>query len=215
MAMSLTPTSQLATSLDSIVKLVLPGDTLFSLHSTYTFSLSVGNIRTKITIVYNSPPSHGSFGVNPPSGQAVQTMFRFLASHWIDEELPLSYEFGYLYTSKSSINSSNLVSERIEINTVGSYLPVGLTEKFSLFSFCRIYDSLDGSVTHNQPVVVHPTNDSWVNSIQAVNLNALQQQSLALVNSMLNKKECSNNLNCSDKSREDCFSVTNTCGIVF
>jgi hypothetical protein len=48
-----------------------------------------------ISIEINSPPSFGSFLINPTVGIELQDLFYFTANDWIDEDLPLLYSFGF------------------------------------------------------------------------------------------------------------------------
>ena len=155
---SLTPTrlSLRPLSLNEL-NLVLPSHILKD-RSTYRFTLSctteyrVPKFKT-ISIVVNGPPILGTFAVQPLLGQELQTTFTFLSSGWYEEDLPISYSFGYI----SSTGNRILIQGESEMSYGYSQLPAGQSSvKFidRLQCYSIVKDSYDSSTLVYFPVQV-------------------------------------------------------------
>ena len=48
-----------------------------------------------VKVIVNSPPSPGIFYADPRQGFELSDMFTLAASKWIDDDLPLTYAFGF------------------------------------------------------------------------------------------------------------------------
>ena len=72
-----------------------PGVTyIFTLECTY---VNEGLTTTSfIEVVTNGPPSSGSLSVIPYNGTSMETNFEASAMRWVDDQIPLSYSFGYI-----------------------------------------------------------------------------------------------------------------------
>jgi len=80
---------------------------LFADHSLYTrttkssirLALSIVNGplsgKTYLRIPINTPPSSGTISVSPGMGTALETKFFICSTGWIDEDIPLSYQYFY------------------------------------------------------------------------------------------------------------------------
>ena len=56
---------------------------------------SLGSSEASVIIETLSPPSKGKILVTPEKGQGVKTKFTIEASDFYDEDVPLTYKFGY------------------------------------------------------------------------------------------------------------------------
>jgi hypothetical protein len=52
----------------------------------------------------NSPPSSGNFSISPTKGYELTDPFQFAACSWEDDEIPLSYQFGFTSGGSMSVN---------------------------------------------------------------------------------------------------------------
>lgn len=98
-----------------VLSLVLVGNSLPP-QSSFIFTLSCTLVNgysssSSVIITTNSPPFGGMLEVSPAEGIMLQTLFSMIGLGWIDEDLPLSYQFGYVGISDSTSNSpsSNLI----------------------------------------------------------------------------------------------------------
>jgi hypothetical protein len=121
---------------------VLPAQQLVS-GASYLFTLSMlqfGNTSSAagFLVKVNAAPASGTLFVSPSSGTALTTSFSLQALQWIDSDLPLRYQFGYLAPSApvsppfafdSSASEQSLesqlvpVSSLLELNYVTTPLP--------------------------------------------------------------------------------------------
>jgi hypothetical protein len=68
--------------------------------SSYLFQASCRSVVASVSVATNGAPYNGKFSVTPPSGTELSTPFDFTATSWFDENLPLSYQFGFLSGSE-------------------------------------------------------------------------------------------------------------------
>ena len=78
--------------------------------TSYTFRLDVtdaaGSVGVaELDIDVNNAPTSGGLSITPMTGVAITTLFTFTMSNWIDEDLPLTYEFRYLSISQANVKS--------------------------------------------------------------------------------------------------------------
>lgn len=57
---------------------------------------------TSLYVRVNSPPKGGMLGVTPSTGREMLDYFKYFTSLWEDEELPLTYSFGYYNPASST-----------------------------------------------------------------------------------------------------------------
>ena len=69
-----------------------------------------------LQLLFNSPPTPGSFIVSPTDGVAVSTVFQLTSMNWADADLPLKYAFGFLSSSSNDYIQS--MSEKSMTDTV-------------------------------------------------------------------------------------------------
>jgi hypothetical protein len=241
-------------ALTLVSKTLFPGDNSFNLMispgtltagSPYTFRLTAAaavggqDVQSTLAITINSPPVDGTLSVNPRNGIAMTTQFEFLALDWIDDHLPLTFEFRYATTTtmttgnSNSGSSSKVLKARSEVYFTSSFLPFGDPQKNnSVVCLVRVFDVLDAfSQTNVSSVHVrrddgNNTNTVWISNLQqtlsaAVSLEGggsgggdldVIKQTLSLATSMLNQKDCTRAPNCTALSRGNCFLIDHTCG---
>jgi hypothetical protein len=203
-----------------VISLVLSGDALPE-QSMFVFQLQVQygqNLTTSnsIEIQTNSPPVSGSFLIDPPKGITLQVTFTFLASQWVDADLPLSYQFGFLTPLQQGV----VVRSRMELSYTSGVLPAGYTDNFSLPCYVNVFDIMDASTLMMTEVIVEDTQlslddlDSFlqigVNNSHD-NLNDLKNV-LATTTSLISRQNCSTAPLCDHLNRMACSLVAGTCG---
>jgi hypothetical protein len=81
-----------------------------AVQTSYIFSLGCDSSTSSIVVSTNAAPIGGTFSVQPNEGEELNTMFAMTASEWMDIDLPLSFQFGYLTLSSSSISSCHILT---------------------------------------------------------------------------------------------------------
>jgi hypothetical protein len=213
------PTTTLAGSSTNGVTLSLSPDVLTA-GSTLTFTLTCTSIdlttsSSSVVIEVNTPPQPGSFAALPTSGYAMSDLFVLSASNWISSELPLLFEFGFIFLSGGSYVR---LRTRSEAQFHQSILPLGPTPNIYLVAI--IHDSLGSSANMSSSIaikefVLSPTDlDSYLSSqiSLAGGYADVLVESLATGASSLNYANCSLAPNCQLLNRGNCSSVQNTCG---
>ena len=186
--------------------------------STFTFTLSclsessVLVARSSLVVTTNGQPLPGEFIVVPDTGTALNTSFMFLSSKWFDEDLPLSYHFGF-------VSSSSLVTlqSRSEISYGNSILPVGdAASNFILQVFAQIFDVMSAQSTAYRLVTVKNTviSTSFLSNMIFATLNVDNTKKIiGISSSILNSVDCSKSPDCTALNRSPCKDVANTCGL--
>lgn len=124
---------------------VLSADTLPE-NSITTFQLLCQRASTSIVVITNGPPQPGLFKIEPLKGVELDTAFLFAASLWSDEDIPISYSFGFYATNTSTTVAT--IKARSEASFTYSNLPAGLEEsKYQIRGLLLVYDSLSASTT--------------------------------------------------------------------
>ena len=124
---------------------VLSADTLPE-NSITTFQLLCQRASTSIVVITNGPPQPGLFKISPSKGVELYTAFLFSASLWSDEDIPISYSFGFYATNTSTTVAA--IKVRSEASFTSSNLPAGLDESnFQIRGLLLVYDSLSASST--------------------------------------------------------------------
>jgi hypothetical protein len=201
---------------------VLKGGSLLGSSTPYTFSLSVDGFASaaSIEITMNTPPLPGSFDVSPSNGTMLVTKFSFSASMFIDEDLPITYQFAYLSDGRSMVLQS-----RSRFTSMESVLPQGSpSDESQLTCLVNVYDGLNSSTSVTSVVtVVGPKETSSVlleeyiqtqtTAMKREDSDSLKQM-ISIGVSMLNQRDCFSSPNCAILHRLDCSSSTtdNTCG---
>ena len=221
-SIAVTRTRVSLTSFESTVYLVIPPNSLAG-GMQLTFALSCRSAADSaatvayVTIVTNAPPRPGVFAVSPLTGEELKTAFTFSSVQWIDSQLPLSYQYGYISSS-----SNHITLQSRSIATFGSsQLPAGSDSKGTLYSFAQVFDSLDANTTVSVAVSVTESqtssSPSSIQSFLASSINGSRtvddvKKSTAFTTYLMNKVNCSLAPNCSSLYRRACYGTINTCG---
>ena len=173
-----------------------------------------------MSIVVNAVPQPGVFSISPEGGFELSDLFQLSAYGWRDEDIPLSYMFGF-YSSKGSLM---VIQPKSELSYFSSVLPLGdVVTNFTLRCVAGIFDSYSAAAYSYKTVSVSKmsSNSSIVSEIMnslldgAAGSNNKQKQVSSAISSSLNKKDCSMSPNCTVLGRQPCSSVSNTCGPCF
>ena len=123
---------------------------------TYTFraqAIMAGTYRgnSDITVIVDAGPTNrfNEFTVSPVRGRALMDSFSVNAgSHWQDDDLPLTYAFGY------DMNGIHMLTSKSAAQTSYVHLPEGNRSlAFDLRVTCHVYDNF-GVTTNNDGVAV-------------------------------------------------------------
>ena len=172
-----------------------------------------------VNVVVNLPPRPGSFGVTPGVGTERQDDFRFSALQWQDNDLPLSYEFGYVSPQSKRVT----MASKSSFTAGSSQLPAGLkASQYAVTCFALIYDSYNANTTSTTSIVVNPAPavsieemQAYVNQVpESSNPDDVKQYS-ALSSALLNEVNCTLAPNCSALNRQECTTTAHTCGGCF
>jgi hypothetical protein len=194
--------------------------------SPFTFVLSL-NFRsrdervfsTSVTIQTNSPPSLCEFEVSPQVGVILETTFLMSSSRCVDEDLPISYQFGY-----SSLDKMVVLRSKLELSHTSTHLPLGSPEtNYSLSCLTRVFDSLDASRVFVFDDVVVGKNANQSIQVKDYLMKGLNESLgdpdslksvVSLTTSVLNVVDCSLSpvSYCSSLNRQRCDNMPNTCG---
>jgi len=206
------------------VTMLLPPYTLIA-GSELSFALTCTNAlgqigRATVTIITNAPPAPGIFFVDPAEGEELGTEFRFISSMWSDDDLPISYQYGFL----SGLNSLMVVQSRSESAFAVSQLPAGSAIKNKrLTCVASVFDSLSANSTYVFIVTVTPKPIAESTSIILAQLNAMNSGGVrnanemkrlnALAISVVNSVNCTlAPPNCTAINRNPCSARDHTCG---
>ena len=157
LAVATTPTSVflMPSKIQSVLNFALSPASLRE-RATFTFTLSclpqssARITRSSLEVSTNGPPLAGEFIVMPERGIALNTSFMFLSSKWFDEDLPLSYHYGFV-----SSDALITLQSRSEILYGNSTLPVGeALLNFRLQLFAQIFDVMNAQSTVYKSVTV-------------------------------------------------------------
>jgi hypothetical protein len=202
--LSLTLPSSPINSSHHVVSLVIASRSLPQ-QSSFLFTLSCSLVNgytssSSVVITTNSPPFGGVLEVNPVAGVMLQTFFSMLAPGWVDEDLPLSYQFGYLSTHISPI----VLRSKLQLSHFSSLLPSGpanTQESVSnLTCLVLVFDQLDSPSTETFDVIVEEEKKSsnelrvfllsGINSSQVSSNSDNLKNTLSLTSTILNRVNC-------------------------
>jgi hypothetical protein len=146
-------------------------------YSSYTFYLqgcSFPEPIMKLTALTNGPPVEGQFFVSPSTGVEYVTSFLLKTKNWYDNDLPLSYAYGFsLYPEDTGLVS--LIQDRTHLRYYVTQLPfnsINQAANGATTVVLMVYDSLGMSTKVSLPVAV---SRAFPTSVFA-NENAFQQQ---------------------------------------
>jgi hypothetical protein len=229
--LSLSPVSRILSSSilsANVLSLVIAGNILPEQSSfIFTLSCSLDNgysSSSSIVIRTNSPPFGGSLMVDPTvGGVMLETVFSMNSGFWTDDDLPLSYEFGYF-----SPSSFVLFRSKLQLSYTSTFLPPGPqttgseTVGSNLSCVVSIFDSLD-SVSQSAfavPVGMVSLSSDQLSNFLADKINSSRlsrnpddlRSGLSATTFVLNRVNCSNAPDCVALNRMGCSLVEGTCG---
>ena len=182
-----------------------------SIATSYQFTIHCGYLNYMIRITTNSPPSNGAFTVDPLSGSELSTQFQYSAFAWVDENLPLSYQFGF---NDPGSGLELILQDKSAFNNTHSTLPSGLqASRYTVNATMEVFDSLSASIARIVSLKVTPSEPSALDLFISSQLsNKTSSTSIILIGNIINKVNCSGATHCGKYNRQSCSTVDNTCG---
>ena len=188
----------------------------FSSHTNTSVSIAT---TTSVIVTVNSPPKSGRFFVSPTAGVTLSTLFTFIASQWLDDQLPLSYEFAYYSTSQLY----QVIRSKSELTFTTSQLPSGSAQAgYVLQTATKIFDDFGANTTVTFPISVNSTSLFNLSNYNAMLSSSVSiggssntdrtRQTVTFGSSLLNQVDCALAPNCSFLNRKNCYKTPNTCG---
>lgn len=198
----------------------------FNLHFSLSCSLQPPGVPSSasISVFVNSPPRPGIFLVSPEEEVELTYLFSFSCARWLDEDLPLTYQFGFVTPGASG--SEVVLRSKLLSSFANLALSAGLaSQNYTVICFAQVFDSFQSNATSFATVRVlespamssEELQDFVLSGIQqgnaTSNVDALKQASsmssfiLNRVNCTLAPTDCSSRLN-----RLSCYRTPHTCG---
>jgi hypothetical protein len=171
-----------------------------------------------ITVSVNAPPTPGTCVVTPALGFELLTPFQMSASFWVDDDTPISYEFGFI---SSSTNVTLVLQTKGLSSVANAYLAAGSSSKnYSTVTSFQVFDSFGASATEYVTVRVMSLslNRTTVNSKTTTLLSEAtgyvdgMKQIISVVATAVTRANCSLAPSCAALNRLDCMSIDQTCG---
>lgn len=86
-----------------------------------------GNSSSDIVVPVSAVPTLGSFSVSPAQGFGLSTKFTLSCADWFDDDLPLTYSFGYTVLGRGDTVVA-VQDFKPQQTTDGVLLPAGVEE---------------------------------------------------------------------------------------
>jgi hypothetical protein len=224
-SVALTPVSVALSAATSNVYLAISPSTLVS-GIVLTFTLSCCGetgfpvYSSSITVTINSPPRAGVFQVLPNSGIELQDKFLFSAGQWMDNDLPMFYQFGYI-----SPLGATVIALSKSLRAYGTLLlPAGSGSMNNILgTFVVVFDALNANSSLSYSVVVNHGGEQS-NSLEKISAEFRNSGNLStasidevkqfngLVTYLLGRVNCSLAPNCTSLHRRRCSTTPHTCG---
>jgi hypothetical protein len=184
-----------------------------------TFAPLTLTAASAVTVRVNAPPTSGSFLVAPTAGTAGVDVFTLSSRFWTDEDIPLTYQYGYV----SAIGLVALIA-KTEFTFGRADLPAGgVGSNYTLVAYSKVFDTFSAAVTSGLEVQVLPNLGANATARVQAALDALaadpnagvdeKKQGVALSCDALNAADCSRSPDCAALFRLDCAGTANTCGV--
>jgi len=181
-------------------------------------SLDSKSFTASVVIITNGAPTPGVFTVSPDEGFSLTDPFKFVASLWQDDDLPLTYTFGFISNTVSKQFQSLQSQSQLSYGTF--VLPVGADSRsYALTCAMQVFDSfgLNTTATVNVRSKVasggSSTVSKFITSSLSGNVDPDQVQSvISTATSALNAVNCRYAPNCTSLNRVACARVEHTCG---
>jgi hypothetical protein len=228
-SVSLSPVSQSLPSSPAnspqVLSLVLNRNSLPP-QSSFIFTLSCSltngySSSNSVTISTNSPPFGGALEVSPAKGVMLKTLFSMVGLSWVDEDLPLSYQFGYL----SSSFGRTVFRSKLELPSASTLLPsVSFYRQQPVNLTCEVivFDQLDCTSRALFGVSVEEVEMSTddltyflLNGINSFRVDRNPDGMKSFISStatVLSQVDCSGAPDCDSLNRMRCWSTEGTCG---
>ena len=205
--------------------LVLPPSTLAS-DAQYVFKLSSSLTGLNVSsfsfliVTTNGAPQPGQFLVSPTSGQELVDTFVFSMLNWVDDDLPLLYQFGFYSTSGELVRMGG----RTDVSFYKNVLPSGDSNSSLLTTFATVYDYYYASSTEEFNLTVAAvsviTTTEMSNTLDSMLVTAggepdETKSALAVTSAAFNRIDCSQATAtfCAARNREMCGTEPNRCGL--
>jgi hypothetical protein len=178
------------------------------------FTLACGGASNSIVVTTNGAPLPGEFLVRPTVGEELSTLFAFSAVQLTDEQLPLSYQFGYA----SAESLSNLVIVSLsEKAYASSVLPAGpALQGYNLSCLLSVVDVLGASSSETVAVTVRQLSDASQQLQELVQGTAITiddtKRVISIASTVLNRADCSVAPDCTALHRQPCSKTSGVCG---
>eukprot|EP00981_Chlorochromonas_danica_P015923 scaffold14754_cov348-Ochromonas_danica.AAC.1 len=196
--------------------------------STFTFNVRCGESSLALSVSVNAPPRSGRLSVDPHYGQPFDTAFFLYTDLWWDEDLPLLYEYSFLYEENLGGELYLPLSKWSEIAYTYALLPVQANgsvflqvavsarddlgaESNRLYQTVAMDERLPGGQTNStlseiiSSLLIEYDNEANSDVSKLLNVLSASVASLNVIN-------CSASPNCADLHRSSCHSIANTCG---
>jgi hypothetical protein len=202
---------------------ILPDDADYTFTLTSTLvSDSSKQSEASVTVTTNGPPTPGTLVVDPVTGFELSTTFLLTMASWVDEDLPLLYEFGFY-----SVVNGKLVSlgGRSATSYYSALMPAGDSNSSSLTCVGVVLDSYLAKTTATSIVTVSRQNAASARASdlgdtlddmlsEAGDVPEESKSALAVASNVLNRVNCANitAAMCLSYNREVCSVRDNVCG---
>ena len=78
---------------------------------------------TFANIPYNVPPLNGTLVAEPVVGQALDTRFSMITLNWLDEDVPIVYQFFFTFDTNSTIDLWSPITNKQKLTYTTTWLP--------------------------------------------------------------------------------------------
>jgi hypothetical protein len=200
--------------------LVVAANSLTGRELPYVFSLYADATYSSIEVTINTPPAVGRVVISPSNGTEMDTRFLVEASRWTDDDMPLSYQFGYENPKDGSIL---IVRGRAEIAFADTSLPSGGESRDNkVLCTVKVFDFLNAFTVGSEHATVNKLDISSSDFEDLVmnNLNANSgdvdgtKEVVSVATSVANNQECGGlpYVCATELFRDECYDTVNTCG---
>eukprot|EP01031_Cornospumella_fuschlensis_P028622 gene28623-34552_t len=179
---------------------------------------------SSINIFVNSPPRPGFFLVSPEEEVELTYLFSFSCSRWVDDDLPLTYQFGFI--APTAGGSEVVLRSKMLVSFADLALSAGLASRnFTVNCFAQVFDSLQSNATSFAAVRVLEKPALSGDELQNFVLSGIQQgnltgnvdalkQAASMSSFLMNRVNCSlAPMDCSSRyNRLECYRTPHTCG---
>jgi len=209
---------------------LLPAEGTFVVSLSYSIPNSLGVLSSAVEISLNSPPELGFLSVVPGLGVAGETIFTASALNWVDDNLPLSFQFTVCLRIDCSTGvypfDLAVLQPRSSTAVASTVLPAGLVANdYNQTLFVQVWDALGSGYTTAGDSVTVLMNSNFTSLSERVyqdlyNAEGSVQQSKRVISTsatLINLPNCSagdtvDTDSCASLNREPCSFVSFTCG---